>query len=171
MKKKGVFLILAIVLISGFASVVSEPTVSDNVTEKQIEIASSSSKAYINITVQEAWTMMNTTDDGYQIPIDIRRLEEYLNERIILPDGSDWIRWFPYELTSDGPGPIVNEGLFLRLFINYYQGKEIIIYCRTARRSGIAAEILVDHGFSGTVYNVMGGITEWKTAGFPTTPT
>jgi len=123
---------------------------------------------YINITVFEAWDMLNSTEDGKQILIDVRRWEEYAAERIDTPYSEDWPRWFPYELTSDGPGPIKNEGILLKIFMWIYEDKEIIIYCRTARRTGITAQILVDNGFQGAVYNMLGGITEWKAEGFPT---
>ena len=111
---------------------------------------------------------MNNTEDGRQIPIDIRRWDEYISERIITPNSEDRPRWFPYEFTSDGPGPIKNEGFLLKIFMKIYDDKEIIIYCRTGRRTGLAAQILVDHGFTGTIYNMANGITEWKTEGLPT---
>jgi len=126
---------------------------------------------YINISAQKAWDLMNNTEGGRQIPIDTRRPGEYLNERIIPPHFEDWPRWFPYELQSDGPGPIKNEGLLLDLFISHYNNKEIIIYCRTGRRTGLAAQILIDNGFQGKLYNMVDGITTWKTEGLPTTLT
>jgi hypothetical protein len=64
--------------------------------------------------------MMNTSDDGVQIPIDVRRIDEYVNERILLPDNNNWIRWFPYEFTSEGLGPIKNAGVLLNLFMDHY---------------------------------------------------
>ena len=85
---------------------------------------------YINITALEAWDLLNNTEDGRQIPIDIRRWDEYFTERSKTPNPDDWPRWFPYELTSDGPGPIKNEGFLLKIFLNIYSDKEIIIYCR-----------------------------------------
>jgi len=124
---------------------------------------------YINITARETWDMMNNTEDGRQIPIDIRRFDEYASERIIPPFPEDWPRWFPYELKSGGPGPIKNEGILLKLFMSIYKSKEIIIYCRTGRRTGISAQILIDNGFSGVLYNMVGGITDWKAEGLPTT--
>ena len=105
---------------------------------------------------------MNNSDDGRQIPIDIRRWDEYSSERIDTPNLGDWPRWFPYEFTSGGPGPIKNEGILLDIFMKIYENKEIIIYCRTGRRTGISAQILVDNGFSGIIYNMVNGITEWK---------
>jgi rhodanese-related sulfurtransferase len=142
-----------------------------NVEIEQSKQIKSTMSGYIDITPNEAWEMMSTSEDGVQIPIDVRRLDEYINERIILPDTDEFIRWFPYELESDGPGPIKNEGFLLQFFMNLYKDKEIIIYCRTGRRTGISAQILVDNGFSVIVYNVVGGISAWKTVGLPTTKT
>jgi len=100
--------------------------------------------------------------------MDMRRLDEYVYERIVSPDDS-WIRWFPYELTSDGLGPIKNQGILLKIFMNIYGDKEIIIYCRSGRRTGLAAQILTDNDSTGTVYNLVGGINSWKSSGLPTT--
>lgn len=124
---------------------------------------------YIDISAQEAWELMNNPEDGRQIPIDTRRLDEYVNERIVTPHPKDWPRWFPYELQSDGPGPVKNEGILLELFISHYNDEEIIIYCRTGRRTGLAAQLLIDNGFQGKLYNMKDGITEWKAEGLPTT--
>ncbi len=123
---------------------------------------------YFNISALEAWELMNNTEDGRQIPIDIRRWDEYISERIVTPNLEDWPRWFPYELTSGGSGPIKNEGVLLQIFMRIYSDKEIILYCRTGRRTGISAQILVDNGFSGKIYNMVDGITEWKIKGLPT---
>ena len=43
---------------------------------------------------------------------------------------------------------------------------EIIAYCRTGRRSGIAADFLRQAGYK-NVRNVKGGITAWQQAGYP----
>ncbi len=122
---------------------------------------------FINITVFEAWDMLNSTEDEKKILIDVRRLPEYLTERIDVPNQIRWPKWFAYELTDDGPGPIKNEGFLLDLFIKIFEDEEIIIYCRTGNRTCSAAQILIDNGFQGTVYNMVGGITEWKEACLP----
>ena len=166
MKKIIILSVLGMMLTVSFATAYKEST--SDILDASEEI-NATSTGYIDITPVEAWEMMSTSEDGIQIPIDVRRLDEYINERIILPDDNDFIRWFPYELESDGPGPIKNEGFILQLFMNFYKDKEIIIYCRTGRRTSIAAQILVDNGFSGTVYNIVGGITAWKAADLPTT--
>ena len=166
MSIKSVFLIGCILSSTTFVSALANPEdqISENVFETSLHINS-----YIKISAQEAWDLMHNSEDGRQIPIDMRRPEEYLNERIVPPNPEDWPRFFPYEWTSDGPGPIKNEGILLRLFILLYNEKEIIIYCRTGRRTGLAAQIIIDNGFQGTLYNMVDGITEWKAIGLPTT--
>jgi len=154
-------------------AIITSSFVSANIIDNQDDTKdglkiNQSINGYINITAVEAWELMNNTEDGRQIPIDIRRFDEYFTERIITPNQDDRPRWFPYELTSDGPGPIKNEGFLLEIFMKIYNDKEIILYCRTGRRTGLAAQILVDHGFTGTIYNMVNGITEWKTEGLPT---
>ena len=56
----------------------------------------------------------------------------------------------------------------LQEFISLYAGKEIILYCLAGSRSLMAAEILIENNFSGTIFNMLGGITAWKEAGYPT---
>ena len=70
-----------------------------NILSKTNEIIEINSQLndFVDITPNEALEMINSTEDGIQIPIDVRRLDEYIKERIILPDEGDWIRWFPYE--------------------------------------------------------------------------
>lgn len=43
--------------------------------------------------------------------------------------------------------------------------KKILVYCRTARRSAQASEILVNNGFK-EIYNMKGGIVEWTKEGY-----
>ena len=47
------------------------------------------------------------------------------------------------------------------------RSKVLIVYCRSGARSRQACEILAQHNF--TVFNLKGGITAWKAAGYPTT--
>jgi rhodanese-related sulfurtransferase len=55
----------------------------------------------------------------------------------------------------------------LQEFISIYEGEEIIIYCRSGSRSLTASNMLIDNGFIGTIYNMLGGINAWKTSGYP----
>ena len=116
---------------------------------------------YINITVEEAWELIQTPSNGIQIPIDVRTPKEFINERIDTPSCREKPRLFPLQLMQ-------SSWLLLRFFMNLYNSKEIILYCRTGHRSSIAAQILVEQGFEGTIYNMVGGITAWKDAGLPT---
>ena len=45
--------------------------------------------------------------------------------------------------------------------------KRVYLYCRSGRRSVEAAGILVKTGFN-NIENIEGGITAWKSAGYPT---
>jgi len=47
------------------------------------------------------------------------------------------------------------------------KSKVLIVYCRSGARSKQACKILAQHNF--TVFNLEGGITAWKAAGYPTT--
>ena len=48
-----------------------------------------------------------------------------------------------------------------------YNNTEIIVHCRTGFRSKSASEILASNGFS-KIYNMLGGISGWIDAGYPT---
>ena len=50
-------------------------------------------------------------------------------------------------------------------FLARHSDKQILIYCRTGRRSGIIANALIDKGIKAS--NV-GGLKEWQAAGLPT---
>ena len=165
MKITTIISIIALIFVSSFVSakslIIIEKQNNNNILEYD-------NPGYINVTALESWDLLNNSDDGRQIPIDIRRWDEYSNERIDTPNDEDWPRWFPYEFQSGGPGFIKNEGIALEIFMKIYSDKEILIYCRTGRRTSISAQILVDHGFTGTIYNMVDGITEWKSEGLPT---
>ncbi len=46
------------------------------------------------------------------------------------------------------------------------KGKTYLIYCRTGHRTGMAGTMMRAKGFA-RVYNMLGGITRWKTEGLP----
>lgn len=76
----------------------------------------------------------------------------------------------PYEV-SDG---YIDNASTINLYdddfiakINLIQkDKQIYVYCKSGPRSSKAAELLRKNGFS-KVYNLKGGIDEWKNKGFP----
>ena len=43
-----------------------------------------------------------------------------------------------------------------------------LFYYQTGHRSSEATRVLVGQGFIGTIYSMVGSITEWKAAGLPT---
>ncbi|QEE15430.2 rhodanese-like domain-containing protein [Promethearchaeum syntrophicum] len=106
---------------------------------------------YEDISVEVAYNMINdTVSYPNLIILDVRNQDEYdsghLNNSILIPLG---------ELESR-----LNE-------IIQYNNTEIIVYCRSGSRSLSASNILASNGFF-KVYNMLGGITTWIDAGYPT---
>jgi rhodanese-related sulfurtransferase len=117
------------------------------------------SGGFTNITVGNAWEFLTNTDNGIQIPVDVRTDDEWKTEHIDTPYPENPIH---YPLTD------LQNATKLLEFMALYTGMEIIFTCKGGGRSLIASQILVDNGFNGTVYNMLGGITAWKNAGYPT---
>ncbi len=114
----------------------------------------------INITVWETWNLLENEEDGIQIPIDDRTFLEYYTERIATPHSYDKPILYPLQL--------IEKPLFMKIFFFLFEDNEIIIYCRSANRSYIAGNLLLQNGYQGKIYNMIGGINEWKAAGLPT---
>lgn len=115
--------------------------------------------SYTNITVQEAWLLLTNTSNGIQIPIDVRTDAEWMFEHIDTPSPENPRHHCVCEWDNE---TIVQE------FMELYEGEEIILYCVQGFRSFNAVNILIDHGFNGTIYNMPGGINGWINAGYPT---
>lgn len=114
---------------------------------------------YTNITVHEAYELLITTSNGIQKPIDIRRHDEWKKGRINTPPPED------PELWTD-----LHFGNNLQEFMDQYAGKEVVIYCRSANRSWTATKLLIENGFTGKIYHMLGGINGWIEAGYPLEP-
>jgi len=112
-----------------------------------------------NITVDEAWNMLTDTGNGIQIPIDVRTKNEWANGYIDTPWPECPI-WYTMDL-------FYNE-TWLSIFMEEYAGQDVVIYCAGGTRSIIVSLLLCDAGFTGTIYNMLGGITEWIKQGYPT---
>lgn len=115
---------------------------------------------YNDITVDQAWDLLSNTSNGIQIPIDVRTDGEWKEEHIDTPNPEhprhhNYIDWNDPDVLND--------------FLTTYEGQELIIYCKAGGRSASAATILVQNGFNGVVYNMLGGITEWKNKRYPVT--
>lgn len=114
---------------------------------------------YENINVSQAWDLLSTTSNGIQIPIDVRYDNEWIEQKIDTPSPE-----YPRHHCLCAWD---NESV-VQSFINEYEGETLIVYCKGGFRSRTASEILVDHNFQGTIYNMLGGIDEWNASGFPT---
>ncbi len=114
-----------------------------------------------DITVEESWDLLTDTANGIQIPIDVRT------------DG-EWIDWHIDTPSPENPKHYPNLHLSnetqIQEFLELYDGREIIIYCHSGYRSFVATKLLIDNEFNGTIYNMLGGITGWDSAGYPTVP-
>ena len=122
--KKLLFLILAVMLLTACAH-----------TKENDQEA-----AYMNITAQEAKTIMDT-EQGYVI-LDTRTREEYDQGHIpgAIQISHDEITEKAEEVLTD-------------------KDQLILVYCRSGRRSKIAAEALVELGY--TNIKEFGGIIDW----------
>ena len=101
---------------------------------------SPSTAKYTDITVEEAKKIIET---GNVILVDVRTQEEY-NEKHI--DGAILI---PNEtITDTQPAELPDKDA------------DILVYCRSGKRSSEAAKKLADMGYT-NVYNMLGGINEW----------
>jgi len=95
---------------------------------------------YVNITAEEAKRIMDT-EEGYII-LDVRTQEEYDQGHI---PGAIVISH--EELTEKAEGVLTDKEQL------------ILVYCRSGRRSKIAAEALVELGY--TNIKEFGGIIDW----------
>ena len=94
----------------------------------------------MNITAQEAKAIMDS-ESGYII-LDVRTQEEYdsghIPNAILIPD---------YEIASRAEAELTDKNQL------------ILVYCRSGRRSKLAAEALVELGY--TNIREFGGIIDW----------
>jgi len=138
MKKKAVLLTFASVFLSTSLCVLG-------LLELQIAYAS----PYTNISVGTAYSMI--TDGLYLdlVVLDVRTKSEYDFGHIY---GAVWI---PVSELDERIGELAG-----------HENHEIIVYCKSGGRSVTASGILDSHDFT-KVYNMLGGITAWQSAGYP----
>ena len=103
-----------------------------------------------DINVDEAYILIqNNSENQNFIILDIRTKEEYQNEHI---QNSIMIDFYSDTFESE--------------LDKLDKNKSYLIYCRTGRRTGLTLDIMKELGFL-EVYNMAGGITQWKTKGYP----
>ena len=155
-RKVFILSVLAIILLMPITGAVN---LKEETYNKDISKSNIYNFTYTNITVHEAYNFLMTTENGIQKPIDIRTLDEWNAGRIKTPAPED------PELWTD-----LHFGVNLQEFMNQYAEKEVIIYCRSANRSWTATKLLIENGFTGTIYHMAGGINAWIEAGYPIEP-
>ena len=138
MKRIFQIIILCIVLLSCLSSCTNGKV--ENIKETTKENMTVNDTVYENITAKEAKRIMDT-QTGYVI-LDVRTQEEYdekhIPEAILIPD---------YEIHEKAEGILMDKSQL------------ILVYCRSGRRSKLAAENLLKLGY--TNIKEFGGIIDW----------
>ncbi len=111
-----------------------------------------------NITANETWYLCNDILNGRQKPIDVRRKDEWNAGFIDTPYPENPLWFILDDIKNDTIRPI---------FMEDHYGEELIMYCKGGYRSLIAAYYLYYDNFTGTLYNMLGGITAWNASGLP----
>ena len=101
--------------------------------------------SYTNLNPEEFYLLIKSADN--HIIIDTRSRREYRRERI--------------------PGAIlaVDKEELLHLVLRLDLEQPVLVYCSDNYRSMDACSILAEKGFL-KVYNLLGGLTEWRLSGF-----
>ena len=81
---------------------------------------------YTDISVEEAWTLLNDTSNGIQLPIDVRTDAEWASEHIDVNPPENPRHHCSCEWSNQS---------ILQEFITSYEDKEIILYCLSGGRS------------------------------------
>ncbi len=104
---------------------------------------------YANIDVDTAYNMITSGLYPDLVVLDVRRQDEYDGGHIYCAV------WIPVSELEGRIGELAG-----------HEDHEIIVYCRSGGRSATASGILDDHNFT-KVYNMLGGILAWQSAGYP----
>jgi rhodanese-related sulfurtransferase len=129
--------------------------------------------SYQNISVHDAKQLIDNTQNI--VLLDVRNQSEYdlghLYDAQLIPLYSLENRTLPMELE---PPPVddafmfgVYQAMLNSFHLSAHVNDPIIVYCKAGYRSASACELLVEQGYT-QVYNVVGGITEWMKADYPT---
>jgi len=104
---------------------------------------------YTNIDVATAYNMITNGSYPNLIVLDVRSQSEYDSGHIY---GAVWIPHTELEARIAELAAHIND--------------EIIVYCLSGGRSVNASENIDSHSFT-KVYNMLGGISSWQSAGYP----
>ena len=106
-------------------------------------------KSMLEITAKELKEMMDSTPD-LQL-IDVREPDEYAVASI---DGAK----------------LIPLGSIMRHMDELDQSRDCIVHCKMGGRSARAIEAMERSGYTGKLYNLVGGITAWSNDVDPTVP-
>ncbi len=121
-------------------------------TENNTEELQTQIQIIENITPEETYILIQEKKGNSNLVIlDVRTPEEFLGEHIENAINLDYY--------SD---------TFRNDLDKLDKDKTYLIYCRSGRRSEDALNVMKELDFR-EVYNVLGGITRWKSSGLPTT--
>ena len=139
--KKTLITLIIVLLFAGIGCIGTDDIEISNNTQVS---EPTSETEFTDISVEQAKQMI---DNNEVFLLDVRTQEEfdegYIEGAILIPD---------YELES-------------RLS-EVPEDAKILVYCRSGRRSVDASNILIDAGYT-DVYNMLGGINDWKDAEYP----
>lgn len=119
----------------------------------QESIVSVKAQSYSDISVNEAYSMINNTSIYPDLVVlDVRDRSEYnvnhICNAILIP-----VAELEYRIDELRP----------------YNNTEIIVYCLSGGRSSSASQILVNNGFT-KIFYMIGGINEWISSGYEVCP-
>jgi len=103
----------------------------------------------VDITAAEAQALIET--DSLLVIIDVRTPAEYNSGHIANAVNIDF-----------------RAGSFISTVDTLDKLKTYLVYCRSGNRSRSAAELMIEQQFS-LLYNMLGGIDQWKGQGYPVT--
>lgn len=134
------FVVLCLVVLSGCMGQNNKTTQTTTTTESEATTMSENS-GYEQITGEQAKKLMDTESD--YVIIDARTTEEFneghIEDAILIPE---------YEIGDRAEAELPRKDQL------------ILVYCRSGRRSKIAAQALVDLGY--TNVKEFGGIIDWE---------
>jgi rhodanese-related sulfurtransferase len=144
MNKKTIILLLLGVMIVGVFLLYKGASTEPNTTESQTQVIK-------NITPDEAHVLIQKNKDNSNLVIlDVRTQEEFADEHI---ENAVNLDYYSQTFRDD-----LNK---------LDKNKTYVIHCRSGGRSTKTLDMMEELGFI-EVYNMMGGIVEWKEKGLPT---
>ena len=128
---------------------------------------------YQNISVHDAKQMMTSTSNI--VLLDVRNQSEYdlghLYNAELIPLYALENSTIPFEIEPPTTDDTLTLGVYQQMVnsfhLSVHTDDPVIVYCKAGSTSASACKLLAEQGYT-QVYNVMGGITEWMQADYPT---